>query len=203
MRNLFKQTSDIHTPLFVIMLVSAIGGLISAFVLTIEKFRLLENPDAILSCSVNVVLNCASVIKTPQASAFGFPNSLIGLIGYSVIITVVIAYFSGARPNKLFWQVANVFYALGAAFSYWLFFTSVYTLQVLCPWCLVVTFVTTILLATITHYNIRENNLGSSKSFKKQSNILLDKGLLTLITAIWIVLLIALVFLKFGDGLFA
>jgi len=202
MHKLFGAKKDQHQTLFLTMLLSAVAGLIAAFVLTLEKIKLLENPDAVLSCSVNIVLNCASVIKTPQSAVFGFPNSLIGLMGYAVIITVVVAYFAGARPNKLFWQVANVFYGLGALFSYWLFFTSLYTIQVLCPWCLIVTFVTTILLATITHYNIRENNFGGSKSLKKQLNALLDKGYLHLLTASWIVLLIALVFVKFGDGLF-
>ena len=192
-----------HQTLFGTMLVSAVVGLVAAFVLTLEKIKLLQDPDAVLSCSVNIVLNCASVIKTPQSSVFGFPNSLIGLMGYAVVITVAVAYFSGARPNKLFWQIANVFYGLGALFSYWLFFTSVYTIQILCPWCLLVTFVTTILLATITHYNIREHNLGLSKRTSKTVNGWLDKGYLHLLTASWIVVLIALVLVKFGDGLFA
>ena len=203
MGKFFGMKNDDHQVLFGTMLVSAAVGLVAAFVLTLEKIKLLQDPDAVLSCSVNVVLNCASVIKTPQSSVFGFPNSLIGLIGYAVIITVAVAYFSGARPNKLFWQIANVFYALGAAFSYWLFFTSVYTIQILCPWCLLVTFVTTILLATITHYNIRENNFGVSKSVSKTLNSWLDKGYIQLLTASWIVILVALVMLKFGDGLFA
>ncbi len=192
-----------HTGLFVLMLVAGIGGLIPAFVLTIEKFRLLENPNIVLSCSINLVLNCANVMQTWQASLFGFPNSLIGVAGFAVVITVAVGYLAGARMKRWYWLTAQICYFLGAVFAYWLFFNSVYVIQVLCPWCLVVTFFTTLLLATMTHYNLQENNFGLSKRTHTNAKRLLDSGMLHLVTAIWIVILIALVIIKFGDGLFA
>lgn len=191
-----------HIPLFVLMLLAGIGGLIPAFVLTVEKFHLIENPDAVLSCSINIVLNCASVMKTWQASVFGFPNSLIGLIGYAVVITVAVSYLAGARMKRWYWLTAQICYTLGAIFAYWLFFNSVYDIQILCPWCLFVTFFTTVLLATITHYNLRENNFSFTKANHKKVVKLLDNGVLTLVTVVWIVVLAALVVIKFGDGLF-
>ncbi len=145
--------------IFGTMLVFGLAGLISAFVLTVEKFHLLENPDAVLSCTFNVILNCATVMQTPQASVFGFPNSLIGLMGYSVVITVAVAGLSRVYLPRLFMAWAQVGYTLGLIFAYWLFFQSVYVIQVLCPWCLVVTFATTIIFETLLRYNLRENNL--------------------------------------------
>ena len=47
----------------------------------VEKIEILINPDYVPSCSLNPVLSCGSVMITPQASAFGFPNSLIGYRG--------------------------------------------------------------------------------------------------------------------------
>ena len=73
----------------------------------------------------------------------------------------------------------------------------------LCPWCLVVTFSTTILLATITHYNLRENNFTLSKARNAQVQNFLKKDFDKLVVAVWIVLLVALVFAKFGADLFA
>ncbi|OGL21625.1 hypothetical protein A2707_06230 [Candidatus Saccharibacteria bacterium RIFCSPHIGHO2_01_FULL_45_15] len=185
------------------MLVFGLIGLASAFVLTIEKFHLLEDPNAILSCSFNLVLNCSTVMQTWQSSVFGFPNMLIGLMAYPVVIAVAVAGLSGVRfPNK-FLIVANICYALGALFSYWLFFQSVYAIQVLCPWCLVVTFSTTLIFATLTHYNLRENvfNLGATQRKRLQEILYSDYDKLAV--AIWIVILVSLVFLKFGDALFA
>jgi uncharacterized membrane protein len=189
--------------IFWTMLVAAIAGLIAAFTLTVEKFHLLENPDAVLSCSFNVVLNCASVMKTWQASVFGFPNSLIGLMGYAVVITVAVSVLSGVRFSRKYLIAAQICYGLGLLFAYWLFFQSVFVIQVLCPWCLVVTFVTTIIFETLLRYNLRENTFNFSKKTHKKIGEFLKKDYDKLIVASWIVLMIALVFIKFGEGLFA
>lgn len=189
--------------IFGTMLVFAIFGLVSAFVLTVEKFVLLENPQASLSCSFNLVLNCATVMQTWQASVFGFTNSLIGLMGYSVVITVAVAALSGVRFPRPFMLAAEICYLLGLIFAYWLFFQSVYVIQVLCPWCLVVTFSTTLIAATITRYNLRENNLYLSKDAHKKVLSFLQKDYDKLLVAAWLVAMVALVLLKFGEGLFA
>jgi uncharacterized membrane protein len=198
-----KSVETSNKWIFGTMLVAAIAGLIAAFTLTVEKFHLLENPDAVLSCSFNVVLNCASVMKTWQSSVFGFPNSLIGLMGYSVVITVAAAVLSGVKFPKRFLQAAQICYGLGLIFAYWLFFQSVFVIQVLCPWCLVVTFVTTIIFETLLRYNLRENTFNFSKKTHKKISEFLKKDYDKVIVAGWIVLMIAIVFIKFGEGLFA
>lgn len=185
------------------MLVFAVFGLISAFVLTVEKFVLLENPDSQLSCSFNLVLNCATVMQTPQASAFGFPNSLIGLIAYPVLITVAVAALSGARFGKKFMFAAQIGVTLGLIFAYWLFFQSVYVIQILCPWCLVVTFSTTLIFEALLRYNLRENNLFLSKTVHKKALKFIKKDYDKLIIAAWLVLMTSLVYLQFGNTLFS
>ena len=204
MFNLFKkkETRASTKWIFGTMLAFGIVGLCASFVLAVEEFHLLKNPDAVLSCSFNLVLNCATVMKTWQASVFGFPNMFIGLMGYPIVITVAVLGLAGAKMPHWFWRTANICYLLGALFAYWLFFNSVYVIEVLCPWCLVVTFSTTILLATITHFNLRENNFRFSKSTNEKVQRLLEKDVLKVVTASWIVLLMAAVFLKFGDALF-
>lgn len=198
-----KKTARSDKWIFGTMLVFGVVGLIASFVLTIEKFHLLQNPNAVLSCSINLILNCSTVMQTWQSSVFGFPNMLIGLMGYSVVVTVAIAGLSGVKLARPFLIAANVCYLLGALFAYWLFFQSVYVIEVLCPWCLIVTFSTTLVLATITHYNLRQNIFGLSKRNNKFVQNFLAKDFGKLATASWIVLLIALVFIKFGDSLFA
>jgi len=198
-----KTTERSNKWIFGTMLAFGIVGLSASFVLAIEEFHLLKNPDAILSCSFNLVLNCAAVMKTWQASVFGFPNMFLGLMGYSVVVTVAVLGLAGAKMPRWFWVTANICYLLGALFAYWLFFNSVYVIEVLCPWCLVVTFSTTMLLATITHYSLRENVFGFSKAVHgKVQRLLLEKDILKVVTASWIVLLIAVVFIKFGESLF-
>lgn len=188
--------------IFGTMLAFGIVGLISAFVLTVEKFHVIENPNASLSCSFNLVLNCATVMQTWQASVFGFPNSLIGLMAYPIVIFVAVLGLARVTLPKRMLVAANVCYALGALFAYWLFFQSVYVIQVLCPWCLVVTFSTTIILATLTHYNLRQNTFGLRGRSHDRIKEVLSKDFDKLAIAVWIFLLVALVVLKFGDSLF-
>lgn len=204
-KQLFKSQSETkHSRrVFGTLLAFGIVGLLASFVLTVEKFHLLEEPNATLSCSFNLVLNCSTVMQTWQSAVFGFPNMLIGLMAYSVVITLAVFGLAGVRfPRKLL-IAANICFALGALFAYWLFFSSLYVIEVLCPWCLIVTFATTMLFATLTHYNLRENTFGLSKAANKKVQRFIAGGFDALLTASWIVILIALVFLKFGSDLFA
>jgi len=191
-----------HKTLFVTMLVFGIVGLMASFILAVEEFHLLKNPDAVLSCSFNVILNCATVMQTWQASVFGFPNMFIGLMGYPVVITTAVVGLLNARLSRGYWIAANICYALGALFAYWLFFNSLYVIEVLCPWCLIVTFATTILFATITHYTLRENTWRLPSKHHSVVVEFLDKDFGRVVTIGWVVLLVALVFLKFGTSIF-
>jgi uncharacterized membrane protein len=188
---------------FGIMLGFGIVGLIASFVLAVEEFHLLKDPAATLSCSFNLVLNCSTVMQTWQATVFGFPNMFIGLMAFPVVIVVAALGLAKTSLPRWFYVYANVGYLLGAIFAYWLFFNSLYDIQVLCPWCLIVTFSTTLLLASITSYNLRENQFHLSKKINKHVQMFLDKDFHKVIVAGWIVLMLALVFLQFGDALFA
>ena len=184
------------------MLLAGAAGFLAAFVLSVEKLELLKHPDAVLSCSVNIVLNCASVMKTWQAELFGFPNSYLGIMGFAIVAAVAMGGLLGVKYTRRYLVTAQVFYGLGLIFAYWLFFQSVYVIQVLCPWCLVVTVVTTLVFEALMHINLRENNFGFSKKTNKSVQRLLDKQYDRLLVAAWIVLMVMLVLLKFGDGLF-
>ena len=204
MFNLFgeKKKTNANRWIFGTMLAFGILGLLAAFVLSVEKIHLLQNPNAALSCSFNLVLDCSTVMKTWQASVFGFPNSFIGLMGYAVVITVAVLGLAGAKMPKWFWRAAFICYGLGVLFAYWLFFNSLYVIQVLCPWCLLVTLATTMVFATLKHFALRENIWGFSKACNIKIQAWLDRDFDKLFYASWLVLLTALVFIKFGDSLF-
>lgn len=185
------------------MLVFGIIGLTASFVLAVEEFHLLKNPDTILSCSFNLVLNCAAVMKTAQATAFGFPNMFIGLMGFPLVIMIALLGLSKVAFPRWFLIGAEIGIAFWTLFAYWLFFNSVYVIEVLCPWCLVVTFSMTMLTAAITHYNLQNNTFGFTKETNKKVAHLLAKDYDKVLVVAWVVLLIALVILKFGDALVA
>lgn len=197
------ETVKSNRWIFGTMLVFGVVGLIAAFILAVEKIHLLQDPTAELSCSINVVLNCASVMETWQSSLFGFPNPLIGLMTYPVVITIAVAGLAGVRFPRPFMFAAQIGYGLGLIFAYWLFFESVYVIQILCPWCLFVTAATTLLFDSLLRYNLRENNLYLSKAAHKKALAFLKKDYDKVLVAVWLLLMIVLVFLQFGEGLFA
>jgi uncharacterized membrane protein len=203
-KRLFRKSglSTSDKWIFGTILVFGVVGLIASFVLSLDEIRVLKNPHALLTCSFNVVLNCSTVMQTWQAHVFGFPNMLIGLMSFPIVITVALLGLSGVKL-RWFYVGANIGFLLGAIFSYWLFFNSLYAIQVLCPWCLTVTLSTTLLLAAITDYNVRENNFGFTKALQARAQTFLKKDFHIVIVASWLILMTLLVFFKFGSALFA
>lgn len=188
--------------IFASMLVGAMLSLLASFVLSYDAIQIAKNPNAELSCSVNVVINCATVAKHPTAEMFGFPNSFLGLMAESVVITVAIAGLAGIRFPRAFMFAAQIGYTLGLVFAYVLFYISFFIIQALCPWCLLVTLTTTLVFFAMTRYNIRENNLYLPKSVMKPLHRWIEKDYDKLLMWSIIVFFIAAIIVKYGDGLF-
>lgn len=189
--------------IFTSMLIGAIFSLIAAFVLSVEAVELAKNPDAELSCSVNVVINCATVAKHPSAEMFGFPNSFIGLMAEPVVITVALAGLMGIAFPRRFMFLAQIGYTLGLLFALYLFYLSMFVIGALCPWCLLVTASTIFVWFSMTRYNIRENNLYLSKKIQKAAHRFIEKDYDKLVLGIMIALILVAIFLKYGADLFA
>ena len=113
-------------------------GVTMAAVLLIEKVRILEDPSYVPSCSINPILSCGSIMTTPQAEAFGFPNPVIGIAGFTVVATAGAGVIAGARFARWFWLALLAGSAAGVLFVHWLAFQSLYRIGALCPYCMVV-----------------------------------------------------------------
>lgn len=201
-----KRVVDIPSQrnwIFGSMLAGSILSLIASLVLSADAVELARNPDAVLACSINVIVNCATVNTHPSAFLLGFPNSFIGLIAEPVVITVAIAGLSGVAFPRLFMAVAQVFYSLGFAFAIYLLGVSFFVIGALCPWCLLVTLTTTLVWFAITRYNILENNLYLSEKWHNRLASFVKKGYDTLLMWSFIVFVIAAIIVKYGEGIFA
>ena len=189
--------------IFGTLLLFSLLGLIVAFVLSYEKLELLKEPDKILSCSINAALNCASVMKTWQATVFGFPNSWIGLAAFPVMMCVAFGGLLGVKYTKAFFNVFVGGLAVALIFAHWLFFQSVYVIDVLCPWCLVVTFSTTILFWTGLQYSLRENTFNLTDAYNKKAQSFLKKDGTKVAAMLWEAALLIIIIQHFGARLTA
>ncbi|MDH6283999.1 vitamin K epoxide reductase family protein [Prescottella agglutinans] len=137
-----------------ILLVGGLIGLIASFVLTIEKLALAEDPNYIPTCSLNPILNCGSVMATEQASVFGFPNSLLGIAGFTAVATTGAGLLAGARLSRWYWLGLQVGVTAATVMVHWLIVQSLYVTGALCPYCMVVWAVTIPIFWYITLRNL-------------------------------------------------
>lgn len=119
------------------LIVAGLTGWVASFLLTLERFHVAANPDATLSCDVATFISCKSVMLSPEAKLFGFPNPLIGLAAFMAPFFIGFAILAGAKFAAWFWRVFFVGHVLAYVFVTWLFFTAVFDIGALCPYCMV------------------------------------------------------------------
>ncbi|MFB8174957.1 vitamin K epoxide reductase family protein [Streptomyces sp. NPDC055966] len=118
-----------------LLVITGAAGLLASWVITLDKFKLLQNPHFVPGCSLNPVVSCGSVMKSPQASVFGFPNPMLGLVAYGVVVCVGMSLIAGARFPGWYWLLFEAGCLFGVAFVSWLQFESLYRIDALCLWC--------------------------------------------------------------------
>jgi len=155
------ETQPTRRPiaLAVFLIVAGVIGWIAAFVLTIEKFRTLTNPEEALSCDFSVLVQCGKNLESWQGSLFGFPNPVIGLAAWIAPVVVGVALLSGARFARWFWVLFNLGAVAALAFVVWLIGQSIFVLGTLCPWCMVTWSVTIPLFWALTLYNLKTGTI--------------------------------------------
>lgn len=142
------------------LIIFSIIGWIAAFALTIEKLRKLENPEAIAACDFSILVQCGANLASWQGSLFGFPNSLIGVATWGLVLTVGVALLGGVQFPKWFMRLFNLG-TLGALFFViWLMYVSMFVLGTLCPWCMVTWAATIPVFVYSTVWNLREGVWG-------------------------------------------
>ncbi|MEC9323936.1 MAG: vitamin K epoxide reductase family protein [Actinomycetota bacterium] len=143
------------------VLIAGFVGLAAALTLTIEKIELLINPDYVPTCSITPVLSCGSVMTTPQASLFGFPNPLIGIVSFAVVLVTGVLAVARVRLPRWYWAGLTVGTLAGTVFVHWLIFQSLYRIGALCPYCMVVWAVTIPLLVVTAGIALAPQSSGS------------------------------------------
>lgn len=152
---------------------SIAGGvaLLAALTLTVEKIRLLEDPGYIPSCSINPILSCGSVMTTPQAEAFGIPNPLIGIAGFAALTALGVALVAGAQLPRWLWLAIQLGLTFAVGFVHWLFFQSVYRIEALCPYCIVVWIVTIVVFLYGTLRNVSQGVIPIPRALRPAADV--------------------------------
>lgn len=146
------------------MVALASVGISAALILSIEKIELLSEPTHVASCSLSPVVACSPIIASPQASAFGFANSFIGIFGFTAVFTAAMTIAAGAiRLHRVWWRTLLGGIAFAAGFCAWLFYQGVFDIGKLCLYCMLVWLMTFALLWLVAAYCVENKsiNLGA------------------------------------------
>lgn len=119
-----------------VMVAGGLMGMTAAFLQATEKIQLLQNKEAVLSCDLNSVFSCSNVLNAWQSSVFGFPNSFMCLVLFTIFtMTGLVGLSGGVLPRKLRLAVqALSLFTLG--FALWFLAESIYVINALCILCI-------------------------------------------------------------------
>lgn len=187
-----RATAASDRTLAFLLLGGGFLGLIASFVLVVEKIALIVDPDYIPSCSLNPVLSCGSIMQTEQAELLGFPNPLIGVAAFPVVMATGAALLAGGRLARWYWRGLQVGATLGLLFVGWLIFQSLYRIGALCPYCMVVWALVIPIWWYVTRRNLAAGVWGERMARSRAVRVLHDgHGLALTILFATIVILIA------------
>ncbi|MDQ0841578.1 MULTISPECIES: vitamin K epoxide reductase family protein [unclassified Streptomyces] len=146
-----------------LLVVTGAAGVLAAWVITIDKFKILEAKIAGTTftpgCSLNPVVSCGSVMESDQAAAFGFPNPMLGLVTYGIVVCVGMSLLAGARFRRWYWLTFNAGTLFGVGFCTWLMQQSLYEINALCLWCCLAWVATIFMFWYVTSHNVRHGLL--------------------------------------------
>lgn len=125
-------------PLGWLYVIGSFIGLIASMTLTVEKFELAENSSYIPSCTFGESFTCGSVMISSQAAAFGIPNPLLGIAGFSAVMAIGVLMLTGAALPRWFRTAFVIGLGLATIFCMWLAYQAVYNIGALCIYCMIV-----------------------------------------------------------------
>ena len=120
------------------LLVTSVIGWIASGILVIERLHVYADANYITSCDISPWVSCGTVFQTWQASLFGFPNPLIGIVAFAVVIATAMGLLARARFARWYWIGLQIGVTLGMVFVVWLWSQALFDIYVLCIYCIVV-----------------------------------------------------------------
>jgi uncharacterized membrane protein len=179
------------------MVVLGLAGLAASAALTIERLAVALDPSYVPPCSLNPVLTCTTAMLSAEGSLFGFPNPLLGVAGFPIVMATGAALLAGARMRPWYWLGVWLGGLGGVAFTLFLIYVSLARLNALCPYCMVVWAATIPLFAVVSAYAIPRGALG-----RRVADSTLVQDLLALrwwLVGLWFVVIAALAGISFWD----
>ncbi|NEG70620.1 vitamin K epoxide reductase family protein [Bifidobacterium choloepi] len=193
------------TWLYLVMLAASGVALIVSFILSADTLKLARNPDQLLGCDVNGIISCSDVAKSWQAeivqfAGLSYPNAFFGIAAESVFVTIAVIGLARVKVPRWFALCTWLGSLAAFCYAYWLTSQSLFVIQALCPWCMLLMASTTIQFMAVSHATVTVQRLPGRRSpfytyYRLNYDLMAD--------ILWIVVVIAIILVKDGDQIFA
>jgi uncharacterized membrane protein len=181
-------------------MVGSIIGLLASFLLTLSTLELYRNPAADIPCNLSPFVSCTNAALSWQGAVFGFPNSILGLVAFSMLFAIGVMLYSGGRAKKPLWLLVNLGLLAATIFVHWFIYQSLANLGTLCVYCMVIWAVTWPLFIYTTVWNIKENHFQGifNHSILQSFLFSLQKRHVAFVVG-WYLLIILFILLRFRE----
>lgn len=169
-------------------------ALISSAILVYERLQIYIDAGHSTVCDINALLSCGTVMRTPQAEAFGFPNPFIGLVGFSIVVTIGAAMMAGAQFKKWFWVCMDIGLAAATAFIMWLWYQTTFQINALCLFCMIVWIMTITLFVKTTVRNVSAGVIPAAQSMRESA-----RGWSWFAISLWLILIFGIIVIRFFE----
>jgi uncharacterized membrane protein len=143
-----------------VLIISAVGGVVAAVALTVEKLQLLRTPGGRLSCDVSVLVACGKGLQSWQGSLLNFPNSIVGIAAWSVLLVIGLTMLTRSTFAFAVWVGLNIGLLAGLGLVIFLIYQSIYVLGTLCPWCMATWVVMIPSALTVLFFSLQPSAVG-------------------------------------------
>lgn len=134
---MFDKIFNKDKRLYSLITIAGVIGFLASFLQMIEKVELLKNPNSALFCNINAVFSCTNILNVWQSSVFGFPNSLMCIAFFAILMTAGLIGWTGSTMDK---KLRLVFMGLAwffVGFGFWYLWQSIFVVGALCIFCII------------------------------------------------------------------
>lgn len=173
-----------------VMIVGGLIGGVASLELTVERIRTLEDPNYVPNCNISAWASCGPAMGSWQGSLLGFPNPIVGVGAFAILVTTAVLVLTGARLPRWYRLALLAATTVGIGFVVFAIWTSLYVLGALCPWCMVVWTVMIPIFWLQVVYSLQEGDVPAPAGLRRAvvQNRWIGVALLYIAVLLWIML---------------
>ena len=138
----------------IVLTIGGLIGLAASFSLMVDEIKTLQNPSYMPLCNWSLLIECSKNLHSAAGSIFGFPNPILGLVGFTAVLATGVVVLCGARLPRWYWLAFQVGILGALGLVVFMLRFSIYVSGTLCPWCMSVWVAVIVLVLTATFRNL-------------------------------------------------